>query len=116
MADIGAFQLTTERNGRLHLVSDLPAYVSVSKVLWDAIATGSASRYASVNAAGEAGELTDLVVTTAECTFTYRREAYREDSDTYICHLMGYAVTPVGVDGDQQESRGVLKVVGETNG
>jgi hypothetical protein len=89
----GAFALATQSDGQLHLISDLPKRVSVSKVLWDALAAG-AHPSARIEPAGRAigsGSLDyDLVVETVECTFRYRKTDYDSVHDHYVLELVSW--------------------------
>lgn len=110
----GAFRLAASSNGELHLVSDLPQRVSISKVLWDALAAG-AHPHARIEPSGQptdtAGWL-DLVIETAECTFRYRHEEWDEAHDHYVCALVSRTDAPkvctcARINVDSMTSQGV---------
>lgn len=85
----GAFALAVQSDGQLHLISDLPKRVSVSKVLWDALAAGAHPHARIAHNLGEgAVPNQDLVVETVECTFRYRREDYDSVHDHYVLALV----------------------------
>jgi hypothetical protein len=91
-----------QSDGQLHLVSDLPKHVTVSKVLWDALLAG-ANPHARIEPAsqflgwmpGDPTAPTDLVVETVECTFRYRREEISTDGEQYLLGLVSGHRPPV---------------------